>query len=108
MKEVWRKIWFFKVTRTYLYACCLCFSIAFRGFLSWTLLDPFSAATETLVSGNLFKLERFAITFAQALAIAIGARGGSAYEKGGDARRKFWIKPLKETDLGVAQAFLDP
>ena len=28
--------------------------------------------------------------------------------RGGDARRKFWLKPLKETDLGVAQAFLDP
>ena len=34
--------------------------------------------------------------------------GNSAYERGGDARRKFWIKPLKETDLGVAQAFFDP
>ena len=34
--------------------------------------------------------------------------GDSAYERGGDARRKFWIKPLKETDLGVAQAFFDP
>ena len=34
--------------------------------------------------------------------------GDSAYERGGDARRKFWIKPLKETDLGVAQAFLTP
>ena len=22
----------------------------------------------------------------------------SAYERGGDARRQFWIKPLKETD----------
>ena len=33
--------------------------------------------------------------------------GGSAYERGGDARRKFWIQPLKETDLGVAQAFFD-
>ena len=32
----------------------------------------------------------------------------SAYEGGTDARRKFWIKPLKETDLGVAQAFFDP
>ena len=32
--------------------------------------------------------------------------GGSAYERGGDARRKFWIKLLKETYLGVAQAFL--
>ena len=31
-----------------------------------------------------------------------------AYERGGDARWKFWIKPLKETDLGGAQAFFDP
>ena len=28
--------------------------------------------------------------------------GDSAYERGEDAGRKFWIKPLKETDLGVA------
>ena len=34
--------------------------------------------------------------------------GNSAHERGGDARRKFWIKPLKESDLGVAQAFFDP
>ena len=33
--------------------------------------------------------------------------GDSAYERGGDARRKFWIKPLKETDLGVVQPFFD-
>ena len=39
-----------------------------------------------------------------------GAGGGrnSAYDSGVDARRKFWIKPLKEADLGVAQAFFDP
>ena len=36
---------------------------------------------------------------------APGGGGQSAYERGGDARRKFLIKPLKETDLGVAQAF---
>ena len=36
-----------------------------------------------------------------------GGGGDSAYERGGDACRKFWIKPLKETDLGVAQAFFD-
>ena len=37
------------------------------------------------------------------------SRGGdSAYERGADARRKFWIKPVKETDLAVAQAFFDP
>ena len=34
--------------------------------------------------------------------------GGDDNIAGGDARRKFWIKPLKETDLGVAQAFLTP
>ena len=27
-----------------------------------------------------------------------GGGGDSAYERDGDARRKFWIKPLKETD----------
>ena len=37
-----------------------------------------------------------------------GGTGNSAYERGGDARRKFCIKPLKETDLGVAQEFFDP
>ena len=36
------------------------------------------------------------------------AGGDCAYERGGDASRKFWIKLLKETDLGVAQAFFDP
>ena len=37
-----------------------------------------------------------------------GGGGKTAYERGGDARQKFWPKPLKETDLGMAQAFLDP
>ena len=39
---------------------------------------------------------------------APGGGEDSAYERGGDACRKFWIKPLKETDPGVAQAFLTP
>ena len=33
-----------------------------------------------------------------------GGGGESAYERGGDARRKFLIKPLK----GVSQAFAEP
>ena len=33
---------------------------------SSTLTDPFSAATKTLVLGNVFKFERFTITFAWA------------------------------------------
>ena len=48
--------------------------------------------------------------------VAVAYRGGRlpegggdiTYERGGDARRKFWIKALKETHLGVAQAFFDP
>ena len=34
--------------------------------------------------------------------------GGLPYERGGDARRKFWSKPLKETNLGMAQPFFAP
>ena len=35
--------------------------------------------------------------------------GGTLHMKGvGMRRRKFWIKPLKETDLGEAQTFFDP
>ena len=40
-----------------------------------------------------------------------GGEGGTpiwTYERGGDARKEFWIKPLKETNLGVAQPFLTP
>ena len=33
---------------------------------------------------------------------------GPPYEKAGDALRKIWIKPLKETKLGVARALFDP
>ena len=41
--------------------------------------------------------------------LALSREGGSsAYERGGDAPRKFWIKLLKETDRGVAQVFLTP
>ena len=34
-----------------------------------------------------------------------GGGGGLSYERGGDARRKFQIEPLKETNLGMTQAF---
>ena len=42
------------------------------------------------------------------MAPSVPGGGESAYERGGDARRKFWINPLKETDLGVAQASFEP
>ena len=41
------------------------------------------------------------------MAVAQGG-GDFSYERGGDAHWKFWIKPLKETDPGVAQAFFWP
>ena len=34
--------------------------------------------------------------------------GGLPYERDGDACRKIRIKPLKETNLGVAQVLIDP
>ena len=37
-----------------------------------------------------------------------GGGGDSTYERGGDARRKVWIKPLKETDMGVASEIYSP
>ena len=38
-------------------------------------------------------------------ALGPGGGGDSAYERGGDARRKILIKTLKETDLDAARAF---
>ena len=47
-------------------------------------------------------------SISSALARAGGGGGrGIAYEGGRDAPRKFWIRPLKETDLGVTQASFD-
>ena len=37
-----------------------------------------------------------------------GGGGGLPYETDGDARRKIRIKPLKETNLSVAQALFEP
>lgn len=37
-----------------------------------------------------------------------GAGGGLTCETGGDAPQKIGIKPLKETNLGKAQALFDP
>ena len=35
------------------------------------------------------------------------SREGSHMKEAG-ARREFWVEPLKETNLGLAQPFLDP
>ena len=36
-----------------------------------------------------------------------GGEEGLPYERGRDARRKFGIKPIKETNPGVAQPIFD-
>ena len=38
----------------------------------------------------------------------VGGGGELAYERGGEAYQKFWIKPLKETILHLVQAFFTP
>ena len=58
--------------------------------------------------GGRFKTEKNLQGREKFLHFEFGPGGDSAYERGGDARRKLWIKPLKETNLGVAQAFFWP
>ena len=60
-----------------------------------------------LMSKFAFVPEKLPQAFGETGVWAARGGGDSAYERGGDARRKFWIKTLKETDLGVAQAFFD-
>ena len=50
--------------------------------------------------------DRFPFSFVIIWAESRG--GGLPYETDGDARRKIRIQPLKETNLGVAQALFDP
>ena len=57
---------------------------------------------------NWITAKIYAEIFAGSVQVMTRGGGDSAYETGGEARRKFWIKPLKETNLGVAQAFFDP
>ena len=51
--------------------------------------------------------DRFPFSFVIIWAESRGG-GGLPYETDGDARRKIRIQPLKETNLGVAQALFDP
>ena len=59
----------------------------------WQMQDPATKDGSLSINYGLYKY---------------GGWGDSAYERGGDAHRKFWMEPLKETDLGGAQAFFDP
>ena len=76
--------------------CTSCFLMLFIAFNSPNLVHQHWKEKKTTKSPKNFDLD---------------SRGGgrdSAYERGGDGRRKFGIKPLKETNLGVAQPFFDP
>ena len=70
----------------------------------WVRSEKIKVSVETIKLSIYFYL---ICLLASLLPISPGGED-SAYERGGDARRKFWIKPLKETDLGEAQTFFDP
>ena len=53
-------------------------------------------------------LHLFTLTADKACLRAPRGRGELGYERDGDACRKCWIKPLKETSLGVAPTYFWP
>ena len=109
-KRMWKKWFFFKF-----FCTTIVFLIYFQldnhnlDILQITLADDdFYWINLSYILNLLTKISTKQLPPTQAFMIQldinhITSRGGdSAYERGGDARRKFWIKPLKETDLGVA------
>ena len=44
----------------------------------------------------------------QTVYIRVQAPGALPFERGGEARQKFWVKPLKETNLGMGPPFFLP
>ena len=44
----------------------------------------------------------------QTVYIRVQAPGALPFERGGEARQKFWVKPLKETNLGMGPPFFYP
>ena len=72
--------------------------------------QPGSSSLSSDTSGKQveFKLSPVCVQDPFELKHNLTPKGGLPYKRGGDARRKFWIKPLKETNVGVAKAFLTP
>ena len=78
----------------------------FIAFISWISLD---LQVMSIVGLEFFSsITMFRIDGKSVLRVLYSSRGGLPYETDGDALRKFWIQPLKETNLGVAQAFCVP
>ena len=90
--------------------------VSFRNFITWRFVCYFnihfqkwSKVSPLKIMTRLYsKRQKNVIFHTRFQTRPLGPGGDSAYERGGDARRKFWIKPLKETDLGEAQTFFDP
>ena len=76
----------------------------------WSKINGFIVSIETVMGMSHFLHAGLPQMESAFIPVVEGGGGGgdSAYERGGDGRWKFWIKPLKETDLGMAQAFFDP
>ena len=71
-------------------------------------IDRLSTAISTDRSVDTTTVNKIQLSWVKVKRLETPRGRNSAYERGGDARRKFCIKPLKETDLGVAQEFFDP
>ena len=61
----------------------------FKGYITW---DGSNGNNNVIVDDIKFVVTE--LVFVLATVEELGAQGGLAYERGGDARRKFWIKPL--------------
>ena len=71
----------------------------FKGYITW---DGSNGNNNVIVDDIKFVVTE--LVFVLATVEELGAQGGLAYERGGDARRNLRIKPLKENDRGVVQA----
>ena len=77
----------------------------FKGYITW---DGSNGNNYVIADGVRFVVTELVfvlVTFSEGK--NPGPGGGLAYKWGGGVRQKFWIKPLKETDLGLAQASFD-
>ena len=91
--------------------------VSFRNFITWRFVCYFNVHFQKwskvsplkIMTRLYYKQTKNVIFHTRFQTRPVGPGGGTPHMKGvGMPRRKFWIKPLKETDLGEAQTFFDP
>ena len=79
--------------------------VSFRNFITWRFVCYFNVHFQKWSEVSPLKIMT-RLYYKQTKTRPLSPGGGTPHMKGvGMRRRKFWIKPLKETDLGVAQTF---